>query len=266
MFLAELEVISDPSPVIFDDPVSSIDQEGRRHIARTLVALAADQQVIVFTHELSFIYELDRFAPAQLPVKVQQLRRRGKTVGHVFPDLPWRGLKAKQRVQPLHEKLAAARELDEAGKEEKYEEAATEFCVLLREAFERAVEEGVLVDVVTRRKDTVHVLSLRKIRWSEEICELVERGTDENSPWVHDQPRGDGSLPPTPNELLEGLDVFKELLAAIKTFKPGGEGSGAPPPKLKAVGNEGSSSQESAPAQLRVLDASPATGEDSTAG
>ena len=266
MFLAELEVISDPSPTVFDDPVSSIDQEGRRHIAGTLLSLAAKRQVIVFTHELSFIYELDRLAPAGLPVKVQQLRRRGKTVGHVSPDVPWQGLKAKRRVEPLYEKLVAARGLQEAGEEEKYEAAATEYCMLLREAFERAVEEGVLVDVVTRRNDTVHVLSLRKIRWSEEICELVERGTNENSPWVHDQARGDGALPPNPDELSKGLDIFKELLAAIKAFKPGGTGSGPPPTKLKAVDQDGSGASQPAPTPLRIVDVPPATGEDSPAG
>lgn len=262
MFLAEMEVISDPSPIVFDDPVSSIDQEGRRHIARSVLALAADRQVIVFTHELSFIYELDRLAPTELPVKVQQLRRRGGTVGHVFPDLPWQGLKAKQRVGPLHEKLAAARELDETGEEEKYEEAVFEFCVLLREAFERAIEEGVLMDTVTRRKDTVHVLSLRRTRWSEEICDLAEQGTDENSPWVHDRPRGDGSVPPTPDELLKGLEVFKKLLAAIKAFKPSGEGSKAPTPKLRAVGDESLSQEDSVPAQLSIATPPPAASKD----
>jgi hypothetical protein len=265
MFLAELEVMSDPSPMVLDDPVSSIDQEGRRHIARTLLALAGQRQVIIFTHELSFIYELDRLAPADLPVTVQQLRRRGKTVGHVFPDVPWQGLKAKQRVAPLHEKLVDARGLHAVADEAKYEAAATEYCVLLREAFERAVEEGVLVDVVTRRKDTVHVLSLRKIRWNEEICELVERGTDENSPWVHDQPRGDGAIPPTPDELSAGLDVFKELLAAIKAFKPGGKGLSPLPPMLKAVDEDGSVSDHPAPTPLRIVDNLPARGKDSPA-
>jgi hypothetical protein len=266
MFLAELEVIADPSPMVLDDPVSSIDQEGRRHIARTLLALAAKRQIIIFTHELSFIYELDRLAPPDLPVRVQQLRRRGKTVGHVFPDVPWQGLKAKQRVGPLHEKLVVARRLHEAGEEEEYEAAAIEYCLLLREAFERAVEEGVLVDVVTRRKDTVHVLSLRKIRWSEEICQLVERGTDENSPWVHDQPRGDGALPPTPDELSEGLDLLKELLAAIKGFRPAGEGSDPSPPELKAVKKDDPGSNQAAPTPLRIVDLLPATSDDGPAG
>ena len=222
--------MSDSSPAVFDDPVSSIDQEGRRHIARTLLALAAKRQVVVFTHELSFIFELDRLSPAGLPLKVQQLRKRGSTVGHVSPDVPWQGLIAKRRVEPLQEKLAAARTLDEAGEEEKYEAAATEYCLLLREAFERAVEEGVLGNVVTRRKDTVHVLGLRKIRWSEEICELVERGTDETRLGCTTNLAETGRSPQPPMSSLKVSMSSKELLAAIKKFKPGGKGSGSSPP------------------------------------
>jgi hypothetical protein len=266
MFLAEMEVISDPSPLIFDDPVSSIDQEGRRHIARTLLKLSETRQVIAFTHDLSFIYELDRLASSQLPVCVQQLQRRGKTVGHVSPDLPWRGLKAGQRVVTLHEELAAARKLYDEGVEEDYEKVAIDFCRHLREAFERVVEEEVLGDVVTRRNDTVRVLSLHKVTWSEEICDLVKKGTDETSPWVHDQPLADGAVPPNPDELSEGLELFKQLRAAIKVLRSESAKGASAGPSLKAVEHDPSDTDQAAPRQLRVVDPSPPAGEDAPAG
>jgi len=252
MFLAEMEVISDPSPVVFDDPVSSIDQEGRRHIARTLLRLAEQRQVIVFTHELSFVYELDRLAPAGCKAHIQQLRREGHTVGHVHPDLPWQGLPAKQRPKALYEMLAGARELDATGNETEYETAAAEFCRRLREAFERTVEECVLNDVVTRRNDTIRISKLRKIAWSEEICDLVDRGTDESSPWMHDRPRADGSEPPTPTELREGLEIFEVLLKTIKEHRRSGEPTDPPKAKLKAV--EDDADESSPPLQLEVVD------------
>ncbi len=252
MFLAEMEVISDPSPVVFDDPVSSIDQEGRRHIARTLLRLAEQRQVIVFTHELSFVYELDRLAPARRAAHVQQLRREGQTVGHVHPDLPWQGLSAKQRPKALYEMLAGATELDAVGNEMEYEAAAADFCRHLREAFERTVEECVLNDVVTRRHDTIRISKLRKIAWSEEICDLVDRGTDESSPWMHDRPRADGSEPPTPTELREGLEIFEALLKAIKEHRRSGEPTDSPKAKLEAVKDDADAN--SPPRQLEVVD------------
>lgn len=252
MFLAEMEVISDPSPVVFDDPVSSIDQEGRRHIARTLLRLAEQRQVIVFTHELSFVYELGRLAPIGCEAHIQQLRREGGTVGHVHPDLPWQGLPAKQRPKALHEMLSAAVELDAAENTIEYEAAAAEFCRHLREAFERAVEEGVLNDVVTRRHDTIRISRLRKVAWNEEICDLVDRGTDESSPWMHDRPRADGSEPPSPTELREGVEILEALLKAIKEHRRSGEPTDPPRAKLEAVKDDADAGDS--PLQLEVVD------------
>jgi ABC-type lipoprotein export system ATPase subunit len=248
MFLAEMEVIADPSPVVFDDPVSSIDQEGRRHIARALINLARRKQVIVFTHELSIVFEIGRIAELEGtdPPHVQHLRRAASTVGHVIPDLPWRGLSYKKRTEALYAELKAAAELEEAGEEAAYELAAQTFCLHLREAIERAVEEGVFANVVTRRSDSVRPLDLKRVVWGKEICEVVEKGANETAPWAHDRPRGDGSSPPTLGEMREGLELFEEL---AKLIKEGRDRKQKPKrkPALKAV-------EVDAPAQLTVVE------------
>ncbi len=219
MFLAEMEVRSDPSPVVFDDPTSSIDQEGRRRIGRTLLKLGEKRQVIVFTHELSLVLELQRHATPASEVFAQHVKRLGKTVGHVQPSLPWEGLSPKDRLGDLDQKLLKLRKEYEKQDEENYAPQAGHFCKLLRAAFERAVEDSVLAGVVTRRSDDVHTKQLRTINWSAEICDLVDRGMSENSPWVHDQPLADGASPPSPDELEEGLDVYKELLKKVGAIK-----------------------------------------------
>lgn len=235
MFLAEMEVVSDPSPIVLDDPVTSIDQEGRRHIAKTLVALAEKRQVIVFTHELSFVHEIQKAAERGPPLRVQQVRRIDKTVGHVSDELPWEGAKAKQRTEWIKKKIAAAGEIYEARDDDRYRSAASEICMLLRQSFERAVEDEVFGDVISRRSDTIHTTALHKVVVSDEICELAARGTAENSPWVHDQPLADGADPPSPDELENGLEVYEQLLAAARSArKPLKEIDGGTP-KLAAV-------------------------------
>jgi energy-coupling factor transporter ATP-binding protein EcfA2 len=216
MFLAEMEVLGEPNPVVLDDPVSSIDQEGRRHVAKTLCRLAQRQQVIIFTHELSFVHELQRQAPSDLAVNLQHLARYGRSVGHVREGLPWEGKKARQRRQELQDMLTEVRAVGDIGDEASYQRAAREFCVKLRESFERAVEEVILGETVTRRDDTIHTKNLRKVIWSEEICVLVDRGVDECSPWAHDRPLADGADPPTVDELREGLELFGDLLDLVR--------------------------------------------------
>jgi ABC-type transport system involved in cytochrome c biogenesis ATPase subunit len=219
MFLAEMKVRSDASPIVLDDPTSSIDQEGRRRIARTLLKLGEERQVIVFTHELSLVLELQRHAIPACEVFAQHVKRLGRTVGHVQPSLPWEGLSPKERLGDLDQKLLKLREEYEKHDEENYAPQAGHFCKLLRAAFERAVEDSVLAGVVTRRSDDVHTKQLRTINWSEEICDLVDHGMSENSPWVHDQPLADGASPPSPDELREGLDVYGELLKMVGAIK-----------------------------------------------
>jgi predicted ATPase len=216
MFLAEMEVRRDCSPIVLDDPVSSVDQEGRRHIARCLRALAVHRQVVVFTHELSFVHELRRGAPAELPMHIQHVRRIGETTGHVAAGLPWEGLKAKQRVDVLHRKLKEADERYEIGDTSLYMPVVIEFCEMLRSSFERATEEEILAEVITRRSDAIHTAKLQEVNVSQTVCELVDRGVDDSSPWMHDRPLADGAEPPTPQELREGLDLYERLLKTLK--------------------------------------------------
>jgi ABC-type ATPase involved in cell division len=253
MFLAEMEVRSDVSPVVFDDPTSSIDQEGRRRIARTLVKLGESRQVIVFTHELSLVQELQRQASPACVVHAQHIKRLGRTVGHVQPDLPWDGLPAKARRGELERIHAVLKTKYEESDDESYAKWAADFCNRLRAAFERAVEDSVLAGVVTRRRDDVQTKKLPTINWNEEICELVDRGMSETSPWVHDRPLADGSAPPAPDELKEGLDILGELLDATTAAR-----------KAREAAEKKAKSSEKAPAKQLDLASVPDPEPDGT--
>ncbi|MCK5756327.1 MAG: AAA family ATPase [Mycobacterium sp.] len=53
-FLAEARLAGITAPVIFDDPVSSLDHRRINEVARRVASLAEDNQVIVFTHDIFF--------------------------------------------------------------------------------------------------------------------------------------------------------------------------------------------------------------------
>lgn len=53
-FLAEARLAGITAPVIFDDPVSSLDHRRINEVGRRIASLAADNQVIVFTHDIFF--------------------------------------------------------------------------------------------------------------------------------------------------------------------------------------------------------------------
>ena len=53
-FIAEVKMSDNAVPVIFDDPVSSLDHRRVKEVAQRIAALAADHQVVVFTHDILF--------------------------------------------------------------------------------------------------------------------------------------------------------------------------------------------------------------------
>jgi len=57
-FLTEVMVVPASSPVIFDDPISSMDYRRIHEVCDRIVALANDHQIIVFTHNIWFAAEL----------------------------------------------------------------------------------------------------------------------------------------------------------------------------------------------------------------
>lgn len=57
-FFTEIEIANIPSGLIFDDPVNSQDLDRKELIAKKIVEQAKLKQVIVFTHDLSFVYDL----------------------------------------------------------------------------------------------------------------------------------------------------------------------------------------------------------------
>jgi len=57
-FLTEVEIDPGCSCMVLDDPVTSFDLEWRKKIAHVFVKEAAKRQVIIFTHDLAFLYHL----------------------------------------------------------------------------------------------------------------------------------------------------------------------------------------------------------------
>ena len=59
-FLAELQLSQQSNPIVFDDPVSSLDHVFTGKIAARLACEGLKRHVIVFTHNIAFLMELPR--------------------------------------------------------------------------------------------------------------------------------------------------------------------------------------------------------------
>ncbi|MFB9951621.1 AAA family ATPase [Rhizobium puerariae] len=109
-FLAELVTAQRYSGIVFDDPMSSLDHIHRGAVASRLVEEAEHRQVIVFTHDLVFLYELRREAEkANRPIAFRNVRRQQDKPGYIENELPDKAKSGLEMCNALRSSLKAAK-------------------------------------------------------------------------------------------------------------------------------------------------------------
>ncbi|AXO89929.1 hypothetical protein DZC75_18675 [Pseudomonas parafulva] len=163
-FLAELKIANHGGGIIFDDPVSSLDHVRRRKVAHRLVEEAALRQVIVLTHDISFLSELIDTVNADenLAHVVHHLEWVGDGAGHVKKGLPWDKAGYKERVKLLEAKAKLLAPWPIYPSDDLVSQVRQIYSDI-RATVEKVVEDVVLNGVVTRFSDMVGVGNLHKI-------------------------------------------------------------------------------------------------------
>jgi hypothetical protein len=83
-FLAEAGLHRKAAPIVFDDPVTSLDYKRLKHVVDRIVDLSTGRQIIVFTHNIWFTTELlSRFEKAPTDCSYYAISGAGGTKGVV---------------------------------------------------------------------------------------------------------------------------------------------------------------------------------------
>ncbi len=219
-FFSELSTADDPSGIVFDDPVSSLDYRWREGVARRLVQEAKTRQVIIFTHDVVFLLLLKQFAEelgvAQLDQHVRQL---SKGAGVCADELPWVAMPVRKKVGYLKNEWQAAEKLFRGGHQAAYEKETKYLYGLLREAWERALEEVLLGGIIERFRpgvQTQHIGTIADI--TSEDCRTLDAAMTKCSKWLpgHDQASAARAPVPEPAELKADLEALEEWVVAIR--------------------------------------------------
>lgn len=225
-FLAELTVNTDDCGIIFDDPVCSLDHFYRSRIAERLVAEASNRQVIVFTHDIVFLLEMQSHADRNgIPMTLQVIRRGFGETGICDPDLPWIMQKLKSRIGYLRKLQQDAEASDAKHETDQYERQVRRFYGLLREAWERAVEELLLNNCVMRFRPSVETQRLSDVTVQEEDYKDIDHAMTVSSARMigHDSP---GALNPPLPDVAQLTDDLKELEEFEKRVRQRNEATG----------------------------------------
>ena len=148
-FLTETHLNPRNNGLFFDDPVTSQDHHRREKIATRLVEISAHKQIVVFTHDIAFFTRL-KFTAEKLDINhhYTTIRKSGGSPGIISPELPWIVQPVNKRVKTLRDRLVKLKKTEQKASEDEYLFAAKAWYGLLREAWERVVEERLFKGVV----------------------------------------------------------------------------------------------------------------------
>jgi len=213
-FLSDVTGGNNTNPFVFDDPISSLDQEYEEKTVERLVELSKTRQVIVFTHRLSLLGLLnDKCDPSK--IQIVGIRSEHWGTGEVG-DTP---LFAKNTTKALNsiknDKISKAKKVfDESGSETYYPYGKM-LCSDIRIVVERIVEFDFLADVIQRYRRSVNTMGkvdkLAKIKKTD--CDLINDYMTRYSCYEHSQPMETPVVIPEPNEIEADVDKLITWLA-----------------------------------------------------
>lgn len=211
-FFAELSTASDNSAILFDDPVSSLDHEWRDNVARRLAEESKIRQVVIFTHDIVFLLALVRYAEEYgVNCEHQYVKRELRESGIALPELPWVAMKVKERIGKLKNMWQKADKVFRTDTREAYEYEAKRIYGLMREAWERGLEEVLLGGVVERFRPSIQTIQAKKLSdISEKDCQDLEEGISKCSRWLlgHDKAPAESVNVPEPKEVMNDIECL----------------------------------------------------------
>ncbi|MEA4890781.1 MAG: hypothetical protein VB070_15090 [Clostridiaceae bacterium] len=212
-FLADISGRDCVSTVIFDDPISSLDQVFEEAVVQRLCTLSQERQVIVFTHRLSLLGLLNDYAD-KVNVSPTIIGITAEPWGKGEPDLnPVIFSNPKKRLNDLiNTELPKCRKIYEENGCSEYFIKAKGLCSDFRNMIERVIEKILLGDVIERYRRAINtkgkIDKLAKITLAD--CNLLDELMTKYSRYEHSQPNELHLELPLPDEFMNDFTFLKD--------------------------------------------------------
>lgn len=221
-FLTEIALDTASRGIILDDPVTSLDIDWRELIATILAKEAAQRQVVVFTHDLPFLYFLKQHAEQEQVAIATHWIKRGDVddcPGYVFldnsPALERDYKKATRARDLLLKAKTAPPELQEA--------LLSEAFGSLRSSYEAFVIFDLFNEVVMRFSERVSFGRLKEVVIEPAIVDDIIAACERLSTLMVGHLHSDAlaAEKPTPATLHEEIQRFDAIRARHKQSAKG---------------------------------------------
>lgn len=207
-FLAEYGMSGAKIPLVFDDPITSLDHNFQGLVVKRLIELAKETQVIVFTHNLVFFNDLCREAEvAGTNTKLTFLKYE-KGISGIAHTGEWEAKKIGAKIQYIRDELAKLSD-----------DAHNDIRSLggkIREIWEQSIEDVLFNGTITRFNKEVKTQSLEEVRIDNDIYPMVKVGMTKTSAWSnHSQAAATDSVI-TKKDVLDALGELETFIDSTK--------------------------------------------------
>lgn len=219
-FFSELSIADHNSSIIFDDPVSSLDHKWRNKISKRIAKEALRRQVIVFTHDITFLQMIQESSKElKCDLEIRSLTRRKTVTGLIASNPPWDALPVNKRIGVLKADQQALAKIERAETEEVFKDKVKPLYGKLRETWERFIEEVLLDCTVQRYNRTIQTQRIKKIvDISIDDYNIIEANMSKCSTYFlgHDSAGALIEEMPDSAELLDDIKIIEDLSKAIR--------------------------------------------------
>lgn len=217
-FLADVMSKKKRVPLVFDDPISSLDQTYEEAVVQRLLELSEDKQVIVFTHRLSLLGIIQFLSKKKsIEINVISIRSAGWGTGE-----PSQMLMANKDITSalnglINDRFRELRKAEEIGDFDLCEILLKTICSEFRIIVERSIENDLLCGIVQRFQRSVDSLKLKDlIKLKDTDCILLDSLMTKYSRFEHSQSSEAPVNLPEKSELLSDLIKLKEWRTEYK--------------------------------------------------
>ena len=221
-FLAELEACGHINPVVFDDPVSSLDHIWRGRVAVRLTHEATKRQVIIFTHDIVFTTAVMCATKiVNIPLTLRCIQCCGDTPGSTIDELPWKAAGVDQKIDALEKIIARLRKNRQSMTTEAYAREVDSFYSDMRNTCEKVVEEVVFANIVKRYDSHIPInreikkVTVLDIADCDALLVLHKKCCDNTG--AHSNIAATNAPAPEPDEIAEDLDTLKNWISNIRS-------------------------------------------------
>jgi len=212
-FLADVAEKQNSAPFVFDDPISSLDQDFEEAVVQRLVKLSKERQVIVFTHRLSLLGLIQHYGEkASCELHVICVRQEPWGTGEPGDTPLWAAKPKKANNILLNQRLPDARDMYKSKGQQAYDVYAQSLCSEFRKLLEKTIEYDLLADVLHRHRREVHtknkLVKLAKI--NSDDCSFLDDLMTKYSCYEHSQSIEAPVALPVTDELQRDMEALKE--------------------------------------------------------